>query len=240
MRVAFLSDIHANFPALSAALERASEAGAEAVVCAGDLVGGGPHPTEVVRLLMRQRVPAVRGNVERKVLALAADRRKLKRARESRKDAALAWTAEALGAAERAWLAGLPAEIRADWGAGEVWVVHGSPLKDTDYVYPSLTAPGLASKLGAGRPVALVCGHSHIPFVRTVAGVLVINCGSVGRPVDGDPRGAFALAEFAPGRRPSARIVRFPYALEGVLEDLERRRVPGQTPSHLVSGIKKA
>jgi len=220
MKVAFLSDIHANFPALSAALQCAAEAGAEEVVCAGDLVGGGPHPTEVVRLLMRQGVRSVVGNVERKVLALAADPKKLKKVKHKKKGAPLAWTALALGEDERAWLASLPREIRHDWGSGEVWVVHGSPLGEEDYLFPSLTVPGLATRLGGACPVALVCGHSHIPFARTIGATLVVNCGSVGRPVDGDPRGALALADFTPGRRPSAKILRFPYPVAGVVDDL--------------------
>lgn len=239
MKVAFLSDIHANFPALSAALQCAAEAGAEEVVCAGDLVGGGPHPTEVVRLLMRQGVRSVAGNVERKVLALAADPKKLKKARDKKKGAPLAWTARALGEDERAWLASLPREIRHDWGSGEVWVVHGSPLGEEDYLFPSITAPGLAPRLRGAAPAALVCGHSHIPFVKAVGSTLVVNCGSVGRPVDGDPRGALALADFTPGRRPSARILRFPYPVAGVVDDLDARRVPGVDPADFVLGVKK-
>ncbi len=239
MKVAFLSDIHANFPALSAALQCAAEAGAEEVVCAGDLVGGGPHPTEVVRLLMRQGVRSVLGNVERKVLALSADPKKLKKAAEKKKRASSAWTARTLGEEERRWLAALPREIRHDWGAGEVLVIHGSPLGEDDYLYPSLTAPGLAARLKGPAPAVLVCGHSHIPFVRTVGSTLVINCGSVGWPVDGDPRGSFALADFTPGRRSSARILRFAYAVEGLVHDLERRRVPGVDPGDFVLGVKK-
>ena len=239
MKVAFLSDIHANFPALSAALQCAAEGGAEEVVCAGDVVGGGPHPTEVVRLLVQHGVRAVRGNVESKVLELAADPRKLKRAKDKKKGAPLAWTVKALGASELAWLAALPAELRADWGAGEVWVVHGSPLGDEDYIYPSITGPGLAPRLRGGHPAVLVCGHSHIPFVRTVAGTLVVNCGSVGRPVDGDPRGALALADFSPGRRPSARILRFPYAIDGIAADIKARGVPRLDPVEYAFGIKR-
>ena len=67
----------------------------------------------------------------------------------------------------------------------------------------------------------------------------MVNCGSVGRPVDGDPRGALALADFTPGRRPSARILRFPYPVAGVVDDLDARRVPGVDPADFVLGVKK-
>jgi predicted phosphodiesterase len=129
MRVAFLSDIHASFPALCAALEHARAAGADRVLCAGDLVGGGPHPTEVIRLLMEQRISAVAGNVDRKVCALAADPKKLKRARDHKKRAALAWTAAALGRAELEWLAALPKVLRLSLSGAEILVVHGAPRR---------------------------------------------------------------------------------------------------------------
>lgn len=239
MRVAFLSDVHASFPALCAALEHASAAGADRILCAGDLVGGGPHPTEVIRLLMEQRISAVAGNVDRKVCALAADPKKLKRARDHKKRAALAWTATALGRAELEWLAALPKVLRLCLSGTEILIVHGSPLSDTDYIFPSITEPALLGKLGVERPAVLVCGHSHIPFSRSVAGVLVVNSGSVGRPIDGDPRGAYALVDLPEGAPPRARIVRFPYPVESVLSDLKGRKVPRSMPGELTRGVRR-
>jgi putative phosphoesterase len=239
MRIAVLSDIHANFPALCVALEQAAAAGADQVLCAGDLVGGGPHPTEVVRLLMEQRLPTVAGNVDRKVCALAADPKGRRRARRHKKRATLAWTAEALGPAELAWMAALPEALQLFASGSEVTVVHGSPLADTDYIFPSITEPALLGKLGAARPAVLACGHSHIPFARTVAGVLVVNSGSVGRPVDGDPRGSFALVDLREGVPPRARIVRFSYPMESVVADLKKRKVPRAMSEDLVRGVRR-
>jgi len=239
MKIALLSDIHANFPALCVALEHASAAGADRVLCAGDLVGGGPHPTEVIRLLMEQRLPAVAGNVDRKVCALASDPKRLRRASHHRKRAPLAWTAKVLGPAELNWMTALPGSLRLSAGGAEILLVHGSPLADTDYIFPSITEPALLAKLGAERPELLACGHSHIPFVRTVAGVLVVNSGSVGRPVDGDPRGSYALVELREGAPPRARIVRFSYPVDSVVADLRKRRVPRAMPEDLVRGVRR-
>ena len=80
---------------------------------------------------------------------------------------------------------------------------------------------------GGLRPQLLVCGHSHIPFTRRIAGVRVVNCGSVGLPVDGDPRGALALCEFAGQGRVTCRILRFAYPVEPVLADLRSRGATG-------------
>ena len=238
MRIAFLSDIHANFPALCRALELAQSYEAERVICAGDIVGDGPHPTEVVRLLMEQGIASIRGNADRKVLALLENPKKLERRLEKRGQAAAAWAALALGAAERDWLAKLPVDLRLELGGVDVWIVHGSPLGDSDYIFPSLTADALRRKLGGQLPAALICGHSHIPFTREIGGVRVLNCGSVGRPVDGDPRGAFALCDIRDGEKLRCRIIRFPYPVEAVVADLQARSARGVEPFEYQTGTK--
>lgn len=244
MRVAFLSDVHANLPALRSALEMAERRGAERVVVAGDVVGDGPHPREVVEELRRRAVEAVRGNVDRKVLAQGTDRARLEGRAGGRGQAAnRAWTALRLldAPGERAWLAGLPAELALELEGRRALVVHGSPLGDTDYVYPSLTPIGLRAKLAGWRgerPALLVCGHSHVPFAREVDGVTVVNCGSVGRPADGDPSGSLALVEVGAGGGIRAEIVRFPYPVEAVVEAIGARGVPGIDPEEYRRGVK--
>ena len=230
MRVVFFSDIHANFPALCRALEWAQRNRADRLICAGDIVGHGPHPTEVVRLLVEQRVEAILGNVDRKVLSLLESPKKLEKHLEKKAHAPAAWAALALGEAERAWLAALPKELRLGVGGADVWVVHGSPLSDVDFIYPSVTPQALAAKLGEVRPRVLVCGHSHVPFTKEIAGVRVVNCGSVGRPVDGDPRGALAFCDFLGKGRVYCRIVRFAYPVEPVIADVEARGAKGILP----------
>jgi len=238
MRVVFLSDIHANFPALCRALEWAQRNRADRLICAGDIVGHGPHPTEVVRLLMEQRVEAILGNVDRKVLALLESPKKLEKRLEKKVHAAAAWAALALGDTERAWLAGLPKALRFNAGGADFWVVHGSPLSDMDYIYPSITARALAAKLGEVRPRVLVCGHTHIPFTRQIAGVRVVNCGSVGRPLDGDPRGALARCDLPGKGQVNCRIVRFAYPVEPLLADLQARGAKGIRPQEYRTGAK--
>jgi predicted phosphodiesterase len=239
VRVAFLADVHANFPALCAALAAAERLGAAATVVAGDLIGSGPHPVEVVRLLMQRGVRAVRGNVERKVLALSQGGRKLERLLDRPKAGHLAWTAMQLGPAEREWLAALPAQLDLSLGGIAVRVVHGSARSDLEYVFPSVTARVLPALSGDPRPRVLVCGHSHIPFTRLLAGVRVVNCGSVGRPVDGDARGALALVDLAAPAPPRGRIVRFAYPVEETMRDLAARGVPGALPEELERGVKR-
>ncbi len=238
MKIAFLSDIHANFPALWSALEDARRRGARSAIVAGDIVGGGPHPAEVVRLLMKKKTAAIRGNVDRRTISrLEKPKKRGKKAKEGTLGALASWAALQLGEKEREWLAGLPSELRLAFGGMDVLIVHGSPLGDEDYIYPSITGRALATKLKEGKPGLLVCGHSHVPFVRKVAGTWIANCGSVGKPVDGDPRGSYALVDFKSRRAISAKIVRFEYPVEEAAHDIERLR-SGFAPAELRSGVK--
>jgi protein phosphatase len=151
MRVAFISDIHANFPALCNAL-CAERHRVDRVVCAGDIVGHGPHRTEVVRLLKEQHIPAMRGNVDRKLLKALETRKKLQKRLKKKPQAPAAWAALALGDAEREGLGSLPTELRFAAEGIDILVVHGRPLAVTDYIFPSITAPALLAKLGEPRP----------------------------------------------------------------------------------------
>lgn len=240
MRIAFISDIHANFPALCKALEWAERNQADRIVCAGDIVGHGPHPTEVVRLLNEQAIQAVRGNVDRKVLKALESPKKLQKRLKKKSQAPAAWAALALGDTERAWLGSLPTELRFTVEGSDVLVIHGSPLSDTDSIFPSITAPALVAKLGESRPHVVVCGHSHIPFQRRIAGVRVVNCGSVGLPVDGDPRGAVALCEFSGDGRIVCRIARFAFPVEPLVTDVVSRGAKGASPQEYRTGTRRA
>lgn len=238
MRVAFLSDIHANFPALCAALERVRLLRAERLVVAGDIIGGGPHPVEVIRLLRERSALAIRGNVERKLLSLQGRTKRQKRWLKRKTTAHLAWTARQLGNAEWEWLAALPDVLHLDLGSVRVHVVHGTPQSDEEYLFPSVTAETIRRSGVDPAARVLVCGHSHIPFTKMAAGIRVINCGSVGRPVDGDPRGAFAVADIVGPAVMHPRIVRFRYAVADLVADLAERAVPEALGGEYLRGIK--
>ncbi len=236
MRIAFFSDIHGNRPALLRALADAERRGVTEFLIAGDLVGAGPHPAEVVAILRERGITAIRGNVDRKVLARVADP---DGNADDGKQANYAWTAEQLAGPDLAWLRRLPPELRLVRNGVSVRIVHGSPISDTDYVYPSITARGLRSKLGDDRPGVLVCGHSHVPFTRRIAGTRVVNCGSVGRPADGDARGSYALVDFADPARIRGRIIRFTYDVDALIAAIRAREVPGTAPDEYREGVKR-
>ena len=235
VRIALFSDVHANALALRSALADAERRGADRIFVAGDLVGDGPHPAEVVGLLGEREIPCIRGNVDRQVLQAAREEGEA----ESDKDRNRAWTARQLQPDVLEWLDELPPEREVKIAGNAVRIVHGSPLSDTDYIYPSITPRGLRGKLEGDAPDLLVCGHSHVPFTKKVAGVRVVNCGSVGRPADGDPRGSYALVDLEDGNVQRSTIIRFEYPVDEVVRAMREREVPGVDPDEYRRGVKE-
>ena len=201
MRIAILSDIHANLPALDAVLGALGPV--DAVWHLGDVVGYGPHPDEVVDRLRSIDAIGVRGNHD----AAALDP---EMAEWFNPDARLAieWTAGRIAPATRAWLAALPDRRLADG----ITLVHGSP-RDPTWEYVT-SAGGAAANLAAFATPHLLFGHTHIPLAYRADGVrmatieaadgsslaldsrrILANPGSVGQPRDGDPRASAMILD---------------------------------------------
>jgi putative phosphoesterase len=196
-RIAVITDIHANLPALQAALSRIDRLGVDAVYCGGDLVGYGPHPNEVCALIAEREIPTIYGNYD---YAVARDLDDCGCAYITPHDRELGqrsveWTLAHTNQASKDFMRALPFDLRFAVGDSEVHLVHGSPRKVNEYLFDDKPA-SLYERLAAAEDGdVLVFGHTHKPWVREYGGVLFVNCGSVGKPKDGDPRGAFALLE---------------------------------------------
>ena len=107
-----------------------------------------------------------------------------------------------------------------------------------DAIYPSITLQGLEAKLGDRRPDIVVCGHTHIPFVKRIGRTLVVNCGSAGHPVDGDPRPTYALVHTEPGAAPRGRVVRFEYDRNRTIAMLKESSLPKALRKDFLEGTK--
>ena len=239
MLIACLSDIHANLPALEAAVADAKARGAAAILCAGDVVGYGPFPNEVCDYLAKSGIVTISGNYDLKVLDAVKNGDDAGLSLAKKKRELLEWTAKHLKKPARAFLEGLPERLEQSLpeNRGSL-MVHGSPLSNDDDILPSITSRALKIKLGKLNPDVLVCGHTHIPFVKKIGGTLVINCGSAGLPVDGDPRPSYALLS-TDGDGAGARIIRFEYDVKLVVKALKDTSLPEGIQQDFVQGSKR-
>ena len=209
MRIAVISDVHGNLPALEAVLAAIGAAGADLTVNLGDLLSGFVRPAETADRLIAAGLATVAGNHERQVLTFAPERMGL----------ADRLASDAITAGHREWLRSLPATLAPAPG---VLAFHGTPTDDLQYLLHTVdadgareaTGPEVVERLG-DVPGArlLLCGHTHLRGTRRLpGGALVVNPGSVGWPAytgadpfphvmeAGSPHAWFALADDASGR----------------------------------------
>jgi putative phosphoesterase len=233
--VAVITDIHGNLPALQAALARIDELGIERIYCGGDVVGYGPHPNEVCALIQERGIPTIYGNYD---YAIARDLEDCGCAYVTPHDRELGqqsvmWTLEHTDRRSKDFMRELPFDLRFQVGPRDVHLVHGSPRKVNEYLFEDKPA-SLYERLAAAETAdLLVFGHTHKPWVRSHGDVLFVNCGSVGKPKDGDPRGAFAVLDPGGGEL-HVTIERVAYDAETVAAEVRTSGLPAEFADKLL------
>ncbi|MGH3587005.1 MAG: metallophosphoesterase family protein [Pseudonocardia sp.] len=237
MRIGLLSDVHANLFALRAAITRLRAEGVDAWVCAGDLVGYGPHPNECVETIAELRPTCVAGNHELMLLGALPDTRAGRLARHT-----IAWTRDAVRADVRAYLAALPRTA----STPHLVLAHGSPDDPEEYVRTDARAAQLLRSVPDGR--LLVLGHTHRPWLHeagtgttfpTAAGDTdvpltagtrhLVNPGAVGqsRAREPTPLARFALVDLDHAQ---VRFFAEPYDVAATRAALRAHRLPADAP----------
>lgn len=180
--LAILYDIHGNVDALDAVLADARAAGADRYLLGGDYALPSPAPLETLeRLRSLTTATWIRGNTERWLREPPLDRPDVIEAFEELRRGVPDEVVE--------WLYNLAAQAESDG----ILYVHGSPFSDVDSFAPQ-PEEGEERMLAGVRDSTVVFGHSHQQFRRPGPdGTDLVNPGSVGMPLDGDPRAAWAL-----------------------------------------------
>ena len=218
MKIAFISDIHGNLPALQAVLAEIDQTGADHIFNCGDTLGGPLESARTADLLIQRQIPMIAGNHERQLLTFPPEKL----------GASDTCTAGEITPAHRAWLATAPPTV---WLTDDVFICHGTPSSDLHYWLETVTddfnenaSPGVRpayrakvlQRLGTGPHVQkaslIACGHTHVPRVNSVVSptggqlITIVNPGSVGLPAyddahpykhfieTGSPHARYALA----------------------------------------------
>lgn len=243
MRIAVISDVHANLAALEAVLQHAeARQGLDGIWSLGDFVGYGPQPNEILSLLRRYPLYGVAGNHDRAATG-AIDTSEFNDAAAI----ANAWNAHQLTEESTAFLRNLPEVLcRPD----ELAVCcHGS-LRSPIWEYMYSDEAALAQFERMTTPYSFV-GHTHVPLViEEINGKgklgafqpgdgavvllgerrLILNPGGVGQPRDGDPRAAYALLDT---EARTLTFFRVPYAIEKT----QALMVEAGLPSRLIARL---
>lgn len=183
MRVAALSDVHGNLPALEAVLREVEDQKPDLIVSCGD-VASGPMPAETIALLMTlPRARFVRGNADRGVVD-AFDHRPKGPMPGPFAD----WCGTQITREQRDFLASFEPAVTVEDvdGIGKVLFCHGSPRSDEEIMTTETSLDRMRLFMAGLEVDLVVCGHTHMQFDRMVGGIRVVNAGSAGMPY-GEP-----------------------------------------------------
>jgi len=223
--LAIISDIHSNLPALQVVLEQIEKEGVDRILCAGDIVGYGPYPNEVIERLKKIDLTTILGNHDRAVLSRDSSNMNIQA------QDAVWWTIENLKQEGQEYLAKLSSKGAFSWNGLSIAIYHGSPRDDNEYIAEESADDEL---LELAKSDFLILGHTHVPFVKSLDIGTVVNPGSVGQPRDGDPRASFAIYDH---RLRRFEIKRLAYDIDAMAEAMRSSGLPSFLSIRLYSGI---
>lgn len=215
MRIAIISDVHANLAALEAITEPY-----DLLLCLGDLVDYGPQPREALQWVRERAFTVVRGNHDQ---ALGYDMDC--RCAAVMKEASVttrAWHTQLLGEEEKAYLRQMPVRESCDLGGATFLLAHASPTGDLyTYLRPEISDEALAEESRGIDADFIFLGHTHLPMVRRLGKTTIVNPGSIGQPRHGDPQASYVLWEDG-----DVHFRRVSYDTQKTIAALERAPLP--------------
>ncbi|WP_321420709.1 metallophosphoesterase family protein [uncultured Methanomethylovorans sp.] len=227
MQLLIISDIHGNKEALDAVMNVPHDY----IICLGDLVDYGPSPGECIDMLMEQKVPTIMGNHDNAV-AFRMDCG-CGYAYKHLSQSTRGYTWNIVNDAHLEFLRRLPLNIRREENGKKLYFTHGSPISFYDYIKPDTPEETIKELIKGVNADFLFIGHSHLPFVRKVGDMTLVNPGSVGQPRDGDTRASCAIFDTDTFQ---AEIIRVEYDTEVVFDKI-RKNMPNA--DELLSILKR-
>jgi len=220
MKIAVLTDIHANYRALETIVDHIDRWKPDQVIVAGDIINRGPRSLCCLQLIsekmQNQGWQVIRGNHEDYVIE-----------REQPDDPKSGIQYEMYQPVHFTYrqlnedltqIRALPTELNLDFGRlGDIRVCHASMLGNRDGIYPENTDSEIKRKISPA-PGVFITGHTHRPLIRQINQSLVVNAGSAGLPFDGDTRATYAQIFHQNGGW-HASIIRLDYDLEKAEQD---------------------
>ena len=215
-KIAVLADVHGNLHALKAVIDDANQRGITIFLNAGDLTGFGVFPNEVIRLLTLKKTVSVIGNFDLEVL-------NKHKTGNSAKKLALKYTQNELSKPCEEYLGSLPRKITFELADKKLLMVHGSPSAIDEHVYHDTPTKRLRELAKIADADIIIVGHSHEQFLTEIDKVSFVNPGSVGRPYDGNPQAAYAIASLNPF---SVEFLRIDYSIKSAAQAMRKKKMP--------------
>jgi putative phosphoesterase len=208
MKIVIISDIHGNFDALSALPESGDE-----LWVLGDLVNYGPEPGPVIDFIRSHATMVVRGNHDHAV-GYHEDPRCTPRFREMAA-ATGRYTESVLKPDQKEFLRNLPVQSEARRGGTRFYLCHATPL-DPLFGYCEAESDRWIQELENLPDDVVLTGHTHIPVIRSIGNLTLVNPGSLGQPKTASPEARYAVWQDG-----QIEVKSYPYPVEGVIEKMQ-------------------
>ncbi|OPJ57766.1 metallophosphoesterase family protein [Clostridium oryzae] len=220
MKLAVISDIHANIYALKTVLEKIDEDHVDSIICLGDLVGYGPHPNETIALIRNRNILCIKGNYDTSVVDNAFSFIK----DNTFNSFSLPWTVNELRSCNRYYLSNLPDSITLKINGRTLLFVHGSPKSVNEYVYEDSDI--FQRVISEFQGDVLFNAHTHLPFIKEWKNKYFINDGSVGKPKIGRPNSTYCIINIENSGKVDVSIKETPYDYDKVVKDMKLQNFP--------------
>ena len=232
MKIAVISDIHSNIYALDAVLADIETKDVDMTVCTGDLVGYGTKPNEVIETLKKNKILTIMGNYDDAIgnlkIVCGCDYPDPKDAEKA--GLSMHFTGQTTTNENKEYLRNLPKELIFTFDKKTIRFVHGSTRLINEYLKEnSKEADEVMSELVED---ILVCGHTHIPYVKYYGEKLLVNAGSVGKPKTGNPNANYVIIDIKNedeiAKTPSSvevEIIEVKYDFERIANEIEENEI---------------
>lgn len=239
MRIATISDIHSNLYALNEVLADIEKRNVDMVVCTGDLVGYATRPNEVIETLRKNKVLTIMGNYDEAIgnfkIICGCDYPDPKDAEKA--SLSMKFTSEETTDENKAYLRNLPKEAVISFNNKTIRFVHGSTRLINEYLKEnSKEADEVMNNIDED---ILVCGHTHIPYVKSYGEKLLVNAGSVGKSKTGSPNANYVIIDIIDSIV-EVEIIEVFYDFEKVAKEIEENKIlPNDFARLIREGISK-
>ncbi len=247
LKIAILSDVHSNLPALRAVLADIDALSADHIYCLGDLVDFAPWTNEVIELIRSRDIPTVMGNHDERI---AFDIPVIRLEKHSEEEAsarleAIAFTRKDISEANKDYLRNLPLQMRLDFlingKALNILLVHASSRCIDEYIYEDHEEEDILEMLDTNSADVMVIGHTHLSYIRHLKnGKTLVNCGSVGRTKEERQLACYLLLtiNFGDGHNSvNFELRKLTYDLEETVREIRKSTIPDYYADFLLSGL---
>ncbi len=201
MKIAVLSDIHGNYQALEAVVKDIKAQNCEKVLCLGDIAMAGPEPSLVIDFVQKQtNWTVIQGNTDKMITEYSDSLYETLKSVFPVMAEALKDDVSIIEKDKIEYLRNLPIQKSLVIEGVKVLLVHGSPRRNNEDILPDMPLEKVEEMVQGVQADLIFCGHTHIPCgYQTNNKKTIVNTGSVGRPMSGDPRACYVIANFKDG-----------------------------------------